>query len=39
MALSKATLVVVDNYSIQDLVSLVEHMRTVARMGQYRQFL
>jgi hypothetical protein len=39
MALSKATLVVVDTFSTQDLVSLVENMKTVVVMGQYRQYL
>ena len=39
MALSKATLVVVDTFCTQDLVSLVENMKTVVMMGQYRQYL
>lgn len=39
MALSEATLVAVDTFSTQDLASLDEHMRTVIKMGQYRQFL
>ena len=39
MALSKATLVVVNTFCTHDLVSLVENMKTVVRMGQYRQYL
>ena len=40
MAFNKVTLaVVVDNFSTQDLVSLVENMKTVVMTGQYRQNL
>ena len=39
IALSKATLVVVESFSTQDLVSLVENMKMVVMMGQYRQYL
>lgn len=39
MALSKATLVVVDTFSTQDLFSLVENMKTVVVMGQYRLYM
>jgi hypothetical protein len=39
MALSKATLVLVDTVCTQDLVSLVENMKTVVVVGQYRQYL
>jgi hypothetical protein len=39
MALSKLTLVVVETFCTQDLVSLVENMKTGVMMGQYRQYL
>ena len=39
MALSKLTLAVVETFCTQDLVSLVENMKTVVMMGQYRQYL
>ena len=39
MALRKAPLVVVDTLPTQDLVSLVENIKSVAAMGQYRQYL
>ena len=39
MALSKATMVVIDTFSTQDMASLMEHMKTVAIMGQCRPFL
>jgi hypothetical protein len=37
MVLSKLTLAVVETFCTQDLVSLVENMKTVVMMGQYRQ--
>ena len=39
MALSSATLVVLDTFSTQDVASLMEHMKTVAVVGQCRPFL
>jgi hypothetical protein len=39
MVLSKLTLAVVETFCTQDLVSLVENMKTVVMTGQYRQYL
>ena len=39
MTLSKATLVVVDIFSTQDLGSLVGNLKKLVMMGQHKQYL